>query len=70
MYTRLADHTIKRQRAEGYLKGIKMPKKLVQLALERMDEKAGRLAAKPNLWLLYIGLNHALFHQPTSLTIN
>lgn len=70
MYTRLAEHTIKRQRAESYLKGVKVPKKLVQLALERMDVEVGRLAAKPNLWLLYNGLNHALFHQPTSLTIN
>ena len=70
MYTRLAQHTIRRQRAESYLKTVKVPKKLVQLALDRMDAEAGQLEAKPNLWLLYNGINHALFQQPTSLSIN
>lgn len=70
LYTRLAEHAIRPHRAANYLKKVKIPRKLVQQAIDRMSVEAGILDAKPNLWLLYNGLNHSLFQQPTSLSIN
>ena len=70
LYTRLAEHAIRPHRAATYLKSVKMPRKLVQQALDRMQVETHLLGVKPNLWLLYNGLNHSLFQQPTSLSIN
>lgn len=70
LYTRLAEHAIRPHRAANYLKKAKMPRKLVQQAIDRMQVETNLLGVKPNLWLLYNGLNHSLFHQPTSLSIN
>jgi hypothetical protein len=70
LYTRLAEHAIRPNRAATYLRKVKIPRKLVQQAIDRMQLETNQLGVKPNLWLLYNGLNHSLFQQPTSLSIN
>jgi hypothetical protein len=46
-----------------------IPKKLVSAALGRMQLEERLLDSSANAWLLYNGVNHALFNETTGLTI-
>jgi hypothetical protein len=48
---------------------VGIPKKLVAAALERMELEQGMLQSPANIWLLYNAVNHSLFNQPTSMSV-
>lgn len=46
-----------------------IPKKLITAAIERMEQEERLLDSEPNAWLLYNGVNHALFNAESGLTM-
>lgn len=61
---------INREEAAKVIRKVGIPKKLVTDALERMEHEERLLDSAPTAWLLYNGINHALFNSETSLNIS
>ena len=55
--------------ATEIVRKVGIPKKLVAAALERMELEQGLLGSSPNVWLFYNAVNHSLFNQPTSMSV-
>lgn len=55
--------------ATKIVRKVGIPKKLVAAALERMELEQGILQSSANVWLLYNAVNHSLFNQPTSMSV-
>lgn len=58
-----------REEAAELVRKVGIPKKLVTAALERMEYEERLLETAPNAWLLYNGVNHALFNENSGLTM-
>lgn len=48
---------------------VGIPKKLITAALERMELEQRMLQSSANVWLLYNAVNHSLFNQATSMSV-
>ncbi|AEI52052.1 hypothetical protein [Runella slithyformis] len=48
---------------------VGIPKKLIAAAMERMELEQGMLESSANVWLLYNAVNHSLFNQATSMSV-
>lgn len=57
------------EEAATLIRKVGIPKKLVTAALERMAIEERLLGSTPNAWLLYNGVNHALFNEDSGLTM-
>jgi hypothetical protein len=58
-----------RQEAAQLVRKVGVSQKLVDAALERMATEECALGSGPNAWLLYNGVNHALFNGNSGLTL-
>ena len=58
-----------RQEAAKLVRKVGISQKLVDAAMERMATEECVLGTHPNAWLLYNGVNHALFNGNTGLTL-
>ncbi len=58
-----------RQKAAKLVRKVGISQKLVDAAMERMASEESVLGTRPNAWLLYNGVNHALFNGNTGLTL-
>jgi len=58
-----------RQEAAKLVRKVGVSQKLVEAAMERMAIEESVLATGPNAWLLYNGVNHALFNGNSGLTL-
>lgn len=58
-----------RQEAAKLIRKVGISQKLVDAAMERMALEECVLGADPNAWLLYNGVNHALFNGNSGLTL-
>jgi len=58
-----------REEAADVIRKVGIPKKLVTAAIERMEHEERLLSSVPNAWLLYNGINHALFNEDSGLTM-
>lgn len=61
---------INREEAAQVVRKAGIPKTLVTAALERMEHEERLLDSLPNAWLLYNGVNHALFNGDTGLSMS
>lgn len=59
-----------REEAASVICKVGIPRKLVQAAMERMEYEERLLESGPNAWLLYNGVNHALFSGDTGLNMS
>lgn len=57
------------EEATEIVRKVGIPKKLITIALERMELEQGMLQSSPNVWLLYNAVNHSLFNQATSMSV-
>lgn len=70
VFTVMQDRTVTdREEAARLIRKVGIPLKLVSAALERMALEERILDSGPNAWLLYNGVNHALFNGNSGLTI-
>ena len=58
-----------RQEAAQLVRKVGVSQKLVDAAMERMATEECVLGSGPNAWLLYNGVNHALFNGNSGLTL-
>ena len=59
-----------REEAASVIRKVGIPKKLVMAAIERMEHEERLLNSEPNAWLLYNGINYALFNEDTGLSMS
>jgi len=57
------------EEATEIVRKVGIPKKLIAAALERMELEQGMLQNPANVWLLYNAVNHTLFNQSTSMSV-
>ena len=57
------------EEATEIVRKVGIPKKLISAALERMELEQGMLESSANVWLLYNAVNHSLFNQVTSMSV-
>ena len=57
------------EEATEIIRKVGIPKKLISAALERMELEQGMLESSANVWLLYNAVNHSLFNQVTSMSV-
>jgi hypothetical protein len=57
------------EEATEIVRKVGIPKKLIVAALERMELEQGMLQSPSNVWLLYNAVNHSLFNQSTSMSV-
>lgn len=70
IYERMKDKKADAEVIHEIGRKVKVPVELIKSAVQRMELEQGMLDSTPNAWLAYNGLNYALLHEESSLSLS